>query len=175
MGYCVREEKCFARAGYNKRMKEIIRGANKIHTDYTSNADGQRVKSVINGETIYFVGGYYEKKGSEITKYYFSGASKIAMRKYIVPQTTTLTYLLGDHLGSTSLTVDADTGNKVETRYKPWGEVRFTTTDKTIPTRYTFTGQYSHISDEATDLHIPVHRTDNSTTDSRFVKSPLTS
>jgi RHS repeat-associated protein len=119
---------------------------------FTYNADGQRVKSVVNGETIYFVGGYYEKKGSEITKYYFAGASRIAMRKYIVPQTTTLIYLSGDHLGSTSLSVDADTGDVVETRYKPWGEVRFTTTDKTLPTQYTFTGQYSHMSDSATDL-----------------------
>lgn len=126
---------------------------------FTYNADGQRVKSTINGETIYFVGGYYEKKGSEITKYYISGASRIAVRKYLTPQYDTLNYILGDHLGSTSITVDADTGNKVETRYKPWGEVRFTTEDLTepieeitLPTRYTFTGQYSHISDEATDL-----------------------
>ena len=74
------------------------------------------------------------------------------MRKYIVPQTTTLTYLLGDHLGFTSLAVDADTGDKVETRYKPWGEVRFTTANETLPTQYTFTGQYSHMSDDATDL-----------------------
>jgi RHS repeat-associated protein len=67
-------------------------------------------------------------------------------------QTTTLTYLLGDHLGSTSLAVDAANGDKVETRYKPWGEVRFTTASATLPTRYTFTGQYSYISDDATDL-----------------------
>jgi RHS repeat-associated protein len=40
----------------------------------------------------------------------------------------------------------------IETRYKPWGEVRYTTEDLTLPTRYTFTGQYSYISDSATDL-----------------------
>ena len=37
-------------------------------------------------------------------------------------------------------------------RYKPWGEVKFTTANETLPTRYTFTGQYSHMSDDATDL-----------------------
>jgi RHS repeat-associated protein len=75
------------------------------------------------------------------------------MRKYTVPETTTLTYLLGDHLGSTSLAVDSvDTTNVIETRYKPWGEVRFTTEDLTLPTRYTFTGQYSYVADSATDL-----------------------
>jgi RHS repeat-associated protein len=55
-------------------------------------------------------------------------------------------------LGSTSLAVDASTGDVVETRYKPWGEVRFTTASATLPTRYTFTGQYSYVSDSATDL-----------------------
>jgi hypothetical protein len=63
------------------------------------------VKSVINSETIYLVNGYYEKKGNQITKYYMAGASRIAMRKIVTPQSDTLTYLLGDHLGSTSLAV----------------------------------------------------------------------
>ena len=30
--------------------------------------------------------------------------------------------------------------------------MRFTTPTKTLPTRYTYTGQYSHVSDDATDL-----------------------
>jgi RHS repeat-associated protein len=101
------------------------------------------VKSVIDGETTLLIGGHYELKGSEVTKYYFAGASRIAVRKYIVPQSSTLTYLAGDHLGSTSLAVNASTGDVVQTRYKPWGEVRFTTENKTLPTRYTYTGQYS--------------------------------
>jgi len=121
---------------------------------FTYNGDGQRVKSVVNGETILFIGGHYELNSTtgEVSRYYFAGASRIAVRKYIVPQTTTLTYLVGDHLGSTSLAVDASTGDVIETRYKPWGEVRYTTPNATLPTRYTFTGQYSHMSDDATDL-----------------------
>jgi RHS repeat-associated protein len=81
-----------------------------------------------------------------------AGASRVAVRKYTVPQNGALTYLLGDHLGSTFLAVDSVTGETIETRYKPWGEVRYTTAAKTLPTRYTFTGQFSHVSDEATDL-----------------------
>ena len=69
-----------------------------------------------------------------------------------MPQTTTLTYLLSDHLGSTSVAVDSVTGEAIETLYKPWGEVRWTTENKTLPTRYTFTGQYSYIADDATDI-----------------------
>ena len=111
-------------------------------------------------DLFFLIGGHYEKKGGEITKYYGvypeprrrAGASRIAVRKYTVPQSTTLNYLTGDHLGSTSLAVNASTGDVVTTRYKPWGEVRWTSENKTLPTRYTFTGQYSYISDSATDL-----------------------
>jgi hypothetical protein len=127
------------------------------------------VKSIVNNVTILFVGGHYELSTttSEVSKYYFAGASRIAVRKYIVPQSSTLTYLvstgstqrLGDHLGGTSLVTDAVGSLLVGTRYKPCpyrvlreGEVRFTTENKTLPTRYTFTGQYSYVSDDATDL-----------------------
>ena len=123
-----------------------------LTANFTYNGDRQRVKSIINSETTYFAGGHYERKGNEISKYYFAGASRIAVRKYTVPQSTTLNYLSGDHLGSTSLAVNASTGDVVQTRYKPWGEVRWTSENKTLPTRYTFTGQYSYISDSATDL-----------------------
>jgi len=82
-----------------------------------------------------------------VTKYYFAGASRIAMKKNNV-----VTYLVGDHLGSSSLAVNSSTGEIVETRYKPWGEVRWTSDNKTLPTRFTFTGQYSYVDDSATDL-----------------------
>ena len=91
-------------------------------------------------------------KGSEITKYYFAGATRIAMRKYTIPQNGSLTYLLSDHLGSSSVAVDATPGEVIKTLYRPWGEVRFATAGKSLPTRYTFTGQFSHVTDEATDL-----------------------
>jgi hypothetical protein len=84
---------------------------------FTYNGDGNRVAQTINGVTTYFIGGYYEQTGSTITKYYFAGAQRVAMRKYTIPQSDTLTYLFGDHLRSTSLAV---TGTEViETRYKP--------------------------------------------------------
>jgi hypothetical protein len=84
-----------------------------------------------------------------------AGASRVAVRKYAVPQNGALTYLLGDHLGSASLAVDSVTGETIETRYKPWGEVRFATADKSLPTRYTFTGQFSHVSDEIAPILLP--------------------
>ena len=78
------------------------------------------------------------------------------MRKYTIPQSMTVEYLLGDHLGSTSITTD-NTGAKVsEMRYKPWGELRYswTSTPATTPayalTKYTYTGQYSYMDDPTT-------------------------
>jgi len=60
-------------------------------------------------------------------------------------QNGTLNYLLGDHLGSTSLTTDANGTVISEMRYKAWGEVRYSSGN--MPTKYTFTGQYSYTSD----------------------------
>src|SRR6266540_7402229 len=103
--------------------------------------DGNRVKSIFNGTTTtYFVGSYYEVTGSTVTKYYYAGSQRIAMRSG-----GTVYYLLGDHLGSTSLTTSA-TGTVVsEIRYKAWGEVRYST--GTTPTKYTYTGQFSYTTD----------------------------
>ncbi len=48
-------------------------------------------------------------------------------------------YLLKDHLGSMSLTIDSS-GNVIsEMRYKAWGETRYTS--GTMPTTFGYTGQ----------------------------------
>jgi hypothetical protein len=47
------------------------------------------------------------------------------MRKYTIPQSMTVEYLLGDHLGSTSLTTDANRVIASELRYRKaslWNE-----------------------------------------------------
>ena len=108
--------------------------------------DGKRVKSAITTNiattTTYFVGSIYEVTGSSVTKYYYAGSQRIAMRK-----DGTLSFLLGDHLGSTSLVTDATGNSPIETRYKAWGEARYTTPNVTFPTNYTYTGQYSYAGD----------------------------
>jgi RHS repeat-associated protein len=127
-----------------------------ITATFLYDGDGRRVKSVLGAEITLFFGAHYEIKNpgqNQVeTKYYLAGGSRVAMRSYTVPQNSTLTYLMGDHLGSTSLAVNASTGTVIETRYKAWGEVRYTTPNVTLPTRNTFTGQYSYVSDDATDL-----------------------
>jgi len=56
-----------------------------------------------------------------------------------------LSFLFGDHLGSTSVTANSSGTKTAEARYKAWGESRYTS--GTLPTRYTYTGQYSYASD----------------------------
>jgi RHS repeat-associated protein len=111
-----------------------------MNASFTYDGDGKRVKSTINGTTTYFVGAHYEVANGVVTKYYYAGAQRIAMRT-----NGTLKFLLGDHLGSTSLTTDAG-GNVVsEMRYKAWGEVRYASGN--MPTQYQYTGQFSNMSD----------------------------
>jgi len=86
------------------------------------------------------VSGHYEVTGSTVTKYYFAGAQRVAMRTG-----STLSYLLSDHLGSTSLTTNSSGGLVSELRYKPWGETRYSS--GTTATKYQYTGQYSNMSD----------------------------
>jgi RHS repeat-associated protein len=110
-------------------------------------ADGARVKSVMDGETTYFVGGHYEitnpGAGQTVTKYYIAGVTRVALRK-----NGTLSYMLADHLGSTSLVTDANGNRTSELRYMPWGAPRFSF--GTMPTKYTFTGQFGYTDDPST-------------------------
>ncbi len=111
---------------------------NTTSATFMYDGDGNRVAQTVNGVTTYFIGNYYEVTGQIITKYYYAGSQRVAMR-----QGSTLYYLLSDHLNSTSLTLDAS-GNVVsELRYTAWGVVRYQA--GTAPTQYQFTGQYSYV------------------------------
>ncbi|MEO7704191.1 MAG: PA14 domain-containing protein [Thermoflexales bacterium] len=68
--------------------------------------------------------------------YYLFGGSRVAMR---TAAGGPLTYLYGDHLGSASLTADASGVNIAEQRYKPYGEVRWSS--GTMSSSFGFTGQ----------------------------------
>jgi RHS repeat-associated protein len=81
-----------------------------------------------------FIGAHYQITDGTVTKYYFAGASRIAMRTG-----STLTYLLTDHLGSTSLVTNASGALVSELRYKAWGEKRYSS--GTTATNYRYTGQ----------------------------------
>ncbi len=91
-----------------------------------------------NGVTTIYIGAIYEKNlsTSEVTTYYFAGSQRIAMRK----NSGAPTWFIADHLGSTSLSLDANGNEIANTRqkYYPFGETRGTATS---PTDRQFTGQ----------------------------------
>jgi RHS repeat-associated protein len=68
-------------------------------------------------------------------RYYYAGGQRVAMRL----GTTTLRFLLGDHLGSTAITATTSGSKLAELRYYPWGGVRYSYGP--TPTDYRFTGQ----------------------------------
>jgi hypothetical protein len=68
-----------------------------------------------------------------IRKYYYIGATRVAMRSNEV-----LRYIFGDHLGSTSVIAKADGTKESERGYKPWGEQRYGSAGVTS---FGFTGQ----------------------------------
>ena len=73
--------------------------------------------------------------------YYYVGSQRVAVRRRDASGDE-LTYIFSDHLGSTSVTADANGTLRSRTLYYPWGEVRYQT--GALPTDYTYTGQYSY-------------------------------
>ena len=108
-------------------------------TTYSYDADGALVKKVQGGQTTVYVGQHFEKNltTGQATSYYFLGGQRVALKK-----AGTLSYLLTDHLGSTSVTYNPANGQSVTQLYKPWGEPRWPN-PSTLPTDYRFTGQRS--------------------------------
>ena len=74
-----------------------------LTASYTYDADGNRVKAVIDSTTTVYVGAIYEQTTSgsttTITKYYQAGGQPIALRVNGVVR-----WLATDHLGSTAVT-----------------------------------------------------------------------
>ncbi len=76
-----------------------------ITTTYTYDGGGNRVKRSANGVTSYYIGNHYEVTvggATSILKYYYFGKQRIAVKQDI-----NVSYIHGDHLGSTSKTTGA--------------------------------------------------------------------
>jgi hypothetical protein len=119
-----------------------------VTASFYYDGDGNRVKGTIGGVTTTYKGtpsvpsgqGYFEWTGSTSTmkRYYYAGATRVAMRT----GASTLNYLLGDHLGSQAITANSSGVThslrsvqahslcsvqvSAEVRYMPWGTERYT-------------------------------------------------
>lgn len=101
---------------------------------FVYDGDSKQVKSVVDGVTTYYVGNHYKVKNSVVTKHYFAGATRLAVRTG-----GTLSFLLADHIGSSSITTDANGAKTATALYKAFGETRYTLGN--LGTDYKFTGQ----------------------------------
>ncbi|OGO38937.1 MAG: hypothetical protein A2W35_16970 [Chloroflexi bacterium RBG_16_57_11] len=105
---------------------------------FVYDGDGKRVLAVEGGTTTVFIGDYFEWTGTvaNAVRYYYAGTTRLA-RRY---GSGNISWLLGDHLGSTSVAYDGT--NDLHQGYKPWGETRF----GSLPTQYQYTGQFNQQS-----------------------------
>jgi len=111
----------------------------RISTLTTYDGDGNRVMKEEAGVATYYVGGVYELSEEVRTSYYYVAGQRVAMRVGAPGTAGTLTYLHGDHLGSTSLATDANGGELYRRGYYPFGEERYAVGDAI--TDHGFTGQ----------------------------------
>jgi RHS repeat-associated protein len=109
------------------------------YSEQAAYAAGQRVKQTLNGVTTTFVGETYEITGAAVTKHYHAGAQIVAYR-----DSGTLRYVIGDHLGSSTVTADVNGGNVTRQLFKAWGETR---SSGSLGTKYQYTGQFSYTVD----------------------------
>ncbi len=70
--------------------------------------------------------------------YIFIGSQRIAVREYTAAASSVY-FLFGDHLGSTSVVTDSVGSFRSRFLYKAWGELRYTTGEYSV--RYKFTAQ----------------------------------
>jgi len=93
-------------------------------TEPRSGERGRLVKSTFGDVVTYYVGPHYENqvRGNQQNerKYYSAGTNRIALR-----ENGTLTWLISDHLGSTSGTADAGGNLLSSLRYSAFGKTRY--------------------------------------------------
>lgn len=103
---------------------------------YIYDGNGNLVKSIIGDNETYYPNGNNELRVEDSTeveiKYYFVGSVRVAVRENEV-----ITWLLSDHINSTSITVDGAGDMLTTVKYTAFGEIR----SGTSTTDYQYTGQ----------------------------------
>jgi RHS repeat-associated protein len=101
--------------------------------------DGKRVIGVEDSKTTVYIGNYFEWHGTitDTIKYYYAGTERVAMKT----GSANPKWLVGDHLGSTSVVANYDGTLYARQGYYAWGERRFLAGVSPLPTTFRFTGQ----------------------------------
>ena len=109
--------------------------------------DGNLARGIVNGVMTFYPGRHYNREvdGANVTvkKFYTLGSSTVAVRT-VQGSNDTLNWILSDHLGSASVTANADGTWNSEIKYTAFGEVR--ASYGLTPTEYRYTGQLEQAS-----------------------------
>ena len=110
---------------------------NSVSESYAYDVDGSRIKKVSGGvNTTYTWFPFYEQEGGTVVKHYSFAGQRVAVKRG-----GTLSYIHGDHLGSSSIETDGS-GNQTASRsYYAYGSTR--SSSGSLQTDRTFTGQKS--------------------------------
>ncbi|WP_160317527.1 RHS repeat-associated core domain-containing protein [Ornatilinea apprima] len=118
-----------------------------VQANYLYDGDGNLARGIVNGVVTFYPGRHYNREvdGANVTvkKFYTLGSSTVAVRT-VQGSNDTLNWILGDHLGSASVTANADGSLNSELRYTAFGEVRYN--NGLTPTDYRYTGQLEQAS-----------------------------
>jgi RHS repeat-associated protein len=120
---------------HENRLESYSRTTPAFTESYLYDVDGIRVRKNTNGVNTFYPNRFYEQSGSAITKYYYFGGQRVAMRQ---GHTTPLIYLYGDHVGSTAYATQQNGAFITEQGY--WGYGRYRR-GGALPTDHRFTGQ----------------------------------
>ncbi|MFN8444224.1 MAG: RHS repeat-associated core domain-containing protein [Caldilineaceae bacterium] len=117
---------------------------NGTNSTFTYDANGQRVKGVVNGVTTVYINGVYEYQAGATTQYYEGNA----LRRTGYETNNGVFYLLQDHLKSSSTIVpqNINFGTTERNYYLPFGGNRAAPTGFSALTTKRFTGQYHEAS-----------------------------
>ncbi|MCE7989942.1 MAG: RHS repeat-associated core domain-containing protein [Caldilinea sp. CFX5] len=120
---------------HENRLDSYYRATPYLYETYLYDVDGIRVRKTTNGVNTFYPNRFYEQSGSAITKYYYFGGKRVAMRQ---GHTTPLTYLYGDHVGSMAYATQQNGTFVTEQGY--WGYGRYRR-GGALPTDHRFTDQ----------------------------------
>ena len=126
----------------NRLISVTVSGSPNQVTQFKYDADGNMVEKINpDGSYVLYIGSVMEieknSSGTEtqVTLYYPGGAVRVVTS----PTANALYYVLGDQLGSASVTLNSSGTTVSGMRYYPFGETRVST--GTLPTDKLFTGQ----------------------------------
>ncbi len=91
------------------RLTRVTGGTNAASYGY--DGDGKRITAAVGSDVTVYIGDYYEKTGATAKTYYSLGGARVAMRNG-----GTLSWLLADHLGSTTINADTSAVRQGELR-----------------------------------------------------------